>query len=109
VGTEFNAYRKYLQTATVVEETKKLNEESPRSPAYGFTYLPSAELRTTVNTCYSIANTYIKLFLSGNYDAGKSVDQVIAELNAELRNNGMSDVINEKQTQLNEFLKNRKE
>lgn len=109
VGTEFNAYRKYLQNATVVEDTKKLNDESPRSPAYGFTYLPSASLRTTVNTCYSIANTCIKLYLSGNYDADKSVEQVIAELNAELTSNGLLDIINEKQAQLNEFLKNKKE
>lgn len=107
VGTEFNAYRKYMQNATVVEDTKKLNNESPRSPAYGFTYLPSSSLRTTVDTCYNIANTCIKLYLSGNYDNSKSVDEVIAALNAELRSNGLADIINEKQAQLNEFLRNK--
>lgn len=107
VGTEFNAYRKYMQNATVVEDTKKLNNESPRSPAYGFTYLPSSSLRTTVDTCYNIANTCIKLYLSGNYDNSKSVDDVISELNAELRKNGLADIINEKQAQLNEFLRNK--
>ncbi len=105
VGTEFNVYRKYLQNATVVEDTKKLNANSKRSPAYGFTFLPSSNIRTTVSSCYMIAYTEIKKFLNGTYDDTKTVQQMINELNESLRSNGLMDIINAKQTQLNAFLK----
>lgn len=104
VGTEFNVYRKYLQSATVVEDTKALNANSKKSPAYGFTFLPSSSLRTTISSCYMIAYTEIKKFLNGTYDDTKTVDQMIDELNTSLKNNGLMDIINAKQTQLNAFL-----
>lgn len=105
VGSEFNVYRKYLQSATVVEETKALNSGSKRSPAYGFTFLPNSALRTQISACYMNAYTYIKQFLNGTYDDSKTVDKIIEELNTTLKNNGLADIINAKQAQLDSFLK----
>lgn len=108
VGTEFNAYRKYLQNATVVEDTKKLNAESPRSIAYGFTFLPDSSIKSEVDNCFTIAANYVKMFLNGTYDNRKTVEQAIAEINSDLAKGGLQKIISAKQTQLNEFLRNKK-
>jgi len=105
VGTEFNVYRKYLQSSTVVEDTKKLNNESKKSPAYGFTYIPDKDVNTAVSSCYSVADNYVKQFLNGTYDATKTADQIIADLNKELAQAGAADIVKSKQAQLDSFLK----
>lgn len=105
VGTEFNVYRKYLQSSTVVEDTKKLNNESKKSPAYGFTYIPDSDVNTAVSSCYSVADNYVKQFLNGTYDATKTADQIIADLNKELAQAGAADIVKSKQAQLDSFLK----
>lgn len=105
VGTEFNVYRKYLQSDTVVEDTKKLNNESKKSPAYGFTYVPEKDVNTAVNSCYSVADNYVKQFLNGTYDASKTADQIIADMNKELSAEGATNIVKSKQAQLNQFLK----
>lgn len=105
VGTEFNVYRKYLQSSTVVEDTKKLNSESKKSPAYGFTYVPEKDINTAVSSCYSVGDNYVKQFLNGTYDASKTADQIISEMNKELNNAGAADIVKSKQTQLDKFLK----
>ncbi len=104
VGTEFNVYRKYLQNATVVEDTKELNSTSKISSAYGFTFLYTIELSSDISSCYRVADTQIKLLLSGNYDKTKTTDKIIEDLVAELNRNGASRIISAKQTQLNAFL-----
>lgn len=104
VGTEFNVYRKYLQSATVVEDTKKLNDESKKSPAYGFTYIAEKDLDSSISSCYSVANNYVKQFLNGTYDSSKSVDEIILELNSQLKENGAAKIVESKQKQLNAFL-----
>ena len=104
VGTEFNVYRKYLQKATVVEDTKALNATSAKSPAYGFTFLPTSALRSDISSCYRVADTQIKLMLSGNYDSSKTTDKIIEDFVAELNRNGAAGIISAKQTQLNAFL-----
>lgn len=105
VGTEFNVYRKYLQSSTVVEDTKKLNEESKKSPAYGFTYIPDNGVDSAVSACYSVADNYVKQFLNGTYDASKTADQIIGDLNKELNEAGAADIVTSKQAQLDTFLK----
>lgn len=104
VGTEFNVYRKYLQSATVVEDTKKLNNESKKSPAYGFTYIPEKDLNSSLSACYTDANNYVKQFLNGTYDASKTVDEILGELNEKLNDNGAKNIVKSKQKQLDSFL-----
>lgn len=104
VGTEFNVYRKYLQSATVVEDTKKLNNESKKSPAYGFTYIADKDVDSSISACYTVANNYVKQFLNGTYDATKTVDEIIGELNSQLNENGAKDIVQSKQKQLDNFL-----
>lgn len=104
VGTEFNLYRKYLQSDTVVADTKKLNTESKKSPAYGFTYIPDKDVNTSISSCYSIADNYVKQFLNGTYDATKTADEIVKELNEQLNKNGASEIVKSKQSQLDKFL-----
>ncbi len=104
VGTEFNVYRKYLQSDTVVEDTKKLNSESKKSIAYGFTYTADRDVNSSIGACYTVANNYVKQFLNGTYDSSKTVDQIISELNSELESSGASKIIQSKQKQLDAFL-----
>jgi len=103
-GTEFNVYRKYLQTATVVDDTKKLNDESKKSSAYGFTYIADKDIDSSISACYTVANNYVKQFLNGTYDSTKTVDQLINELNDELNSAGAKEIVQAKQKQLNGFL-----
>lgn len=104
VGTEFNVYRKYLQSATVVEDTRALNANSKVSPAYGFTFLPSSITKQDMSSCYMTAETQIKMLLSGNYDKSKTTDEIINGLVSALNRNGAARIVSEKQTQLNAFL-----
>lgn len=105
IGTDFNVYRKYLQSATVIEDTKTLNSESKKSPAYGFTYVADRDLDSSISACYTVANNYVKQFLNGTYDSSKTVDQIIAQLNKELKENGADKIVEAKQKQLDKFLK----
>lgn len=105
VGTEFNTYRKYLQSATVVEDTEKLNSESKKSLAFGFSYVPDKDINSAVSSCYAIAKNYMNQFLNGTYDASKTIDEIIAQLNGELKSNGVEKIIQSKQKKLDNFLK----
>ena len=107
VGTEFNVYRKYLQSATVVEETRELNATSKVSPAYGFTFLPTSSLRADMSSCYMVASTQIKQLLNGTYDNSKTTDEIINKLVSDLNSNGAQRIISAKQTQLDAFINNK--
>lgn len=106
IGTEFNAYRKYLQSATVVEDTKKLNAEGLKSPAYGFTFRPSnSTITSIIDSCYATVEPYINRFLVGTYDKTKTTTELMAEINSKLKTIGLDQIISAKQAQLDAFLK----
>ena len=106
VGTEFNAYRKYLQSATVVADTKKLNNEGLKSPAYGFTYIPeNLSIKSVIGSCSLVANDCVEGLEKGTYNRDKSANEIIAELNSQLRRYGVDQIISAKQAQLDAFLK----
>lgn len=106
VGTEFNAYRKFLQSATVVQDTKKLNAEGLMSPAYGFTYRPqNSTITAMIDSCHSTVRPYIDMFLVGTYDKNKTTSELMAEINNKLKTMGLDQIIAAKQAQLDAFLK----
>ena len=102
VGKELLVYRKEGQSSTVVQETKALNSNSHKSPAYGFTYQPKTVTSAKLADTYRIADTYIIKFLNGTYNKQKSTQEIIDEMVGKMTY--MTDIITEKQAQLNAFL-----
>lgn len=70
------------------------------SPAYGFTYSPSANLRPKVNACLQIVDKYQNALLSGYLDPEETLPLFCSELEAA----GIEEIIQEKQQQLDAWL-----
>lgn len=102
-GTEFNAFRKRGYSDTWVEEVKAINNNAAYSPAYGFAFVPTRDLESDLDNASLIAQRYINMFLKGTYTSSKTNEQLISEMNNEMKSY-VSDVIEAKQTQLNAFL-----
>ena len=83
---------------TTVSYTKP--EVCKVSPAYGFTYSPSANLRPKVNACLQIVDKYQNALLSGYLDPEETLPLFCSELEAA----GIEEIIQEKQQQLDAWL-----
>ncbi len=70
------------------------------SPAYGFTYTPSAELRPIVSNCLQIVGKYENALLSGYLDP----EETLPLFQAELQEAGISTIVADKQAQLDAWL-----
>lgn len=75
-------------------------EECTVSPAYGFTYTPSANLRPKVNSCLQIVDKYQSALLSGYLDPEEALPLFRSELEAA----GIGEIVQEKQQQLDAWL-----
>lgn len=70
------------------------------SPAYGFTYSPSANLRPKVNACLQIVDKYQNALLSGYLNPEETLPLFRSELEAA----GIGEIVQEKQQQLDAWL-----
>ncbi len=106
LGSQLNTYRKRGYSKDWVQTIKDINANGVVSPAYGFTYIPDYKLKTNLDNCYRIADTYITKFTNGTYDASKTNEQIIAEMNKEMKDY-VGEIISTKQAQLDAFLANK--
>lgn len=104
VGSQLNVYRKRGFAENWDDVIREINRTATKSTAYGFCYVPSSnKIQSAISTASEIAQRYTSQFINGKYDKTKTVDQIIAALNAELKPY-LDTIINDKQTQLNKFL-----
>lgn len=102
-GSELNTYPKENYASNWVEVIKDINKNGVKSPAYGFTYVPTQAEREAMNNCNIVVGDYMNYFLTGTYDKSKSNEDIIAEMNNSIK--GYVDtIISAKQNQLNAFL-----
>ena len=102
-GSQLNTYRKRGYKENWVQTIKDINANGVVSPAYGFTYIPDYKLKANLDNCYRIADEYITKFANGTYDASKTNEQIIAEMNGKMKDY-VGKIISTKQEQLDAFL-----
>lgn len=102
-GSELNTYRKEGYAENWAQKIRDFNNSATFSPAYGFTYLPDYSMNVNLSNCYRIADEYITKFINGTYDATKTSDEIISEMNGKMKSY-VKDILTTKQTQLDAFL-----
>lgn len=105
-GCELNTYAKENYASNWVEVIKDINKNGVKSPAYGFTYMPTKEESDAMNWCNITVGEYMNYFLNGSYAKDKSTKQIIAEMNEKIDKH-VAKIIPAKQKQLNDFLANK--
>lgn len=102
LGNQFNAYILDGQADDVWEETQKLNDEAQLSPLYGF--LPDTKkISVQLASCKSVVGEYKSALGEGVGDTDKLYSEFIAKLDAA----GVNTLIDELQTQINAWAKNK--
>lgn len=101
VGNTFLSY--YVDESMIGcwEETKQINENAALSPLYGFTF-DASPVRSQMAAINANLDANLEPVLCGMGDGG--VDQAIANLNQYLYDNGLQDILDEMQRQVNEWL-----
>ena len=100
-GNQFNAYLKGDQPDDVWEQTIALNESSEVSPLLGFVF-DQEPVQNQIAQCQSVVDQYYKSIVTGSVDP----DQYIPEFLDKLEQAGASEIIAEKQSQLDEWVAN---
>ena len=95
-----NTYPLDINGPTFFDDLLKFNEETMKSQAFGFAF-DITPVTDQYAACSNIMQKYYKPLLSGAVD----VESTIKQANAELEAAGLQDIIDAKQTQLDEYLK----
>lgn len=104
VGSQLNVYRKRGFAENWVEVIKNINKTATKSAAYGFCYIPTNnDITSALGNASAIASRYTSQFINGQYDKTKTNEQIIAQLNEELKPY-LTKILNDKQTKLDAFL-----
>ena len=97
IGNQFNALINENQDATVWEETKKMNDESAKSPILGFRF-DDSNIKTELSSISAISGEYSALS-NGSRDYTEFWDEMISRYNSV----GLQKVKDEVQKQLDNF------
>lgn len=87
----------------VWKKYKEVNSSAKRSVAMGFAYDPS-KVTNEIAACSAVWQKYYKSIGCGSVDP----DEYIPKFAVDMKNAGLQKIIDEKQTQLNAWLKNKK-
>lgn len=82
--------------------TREFNKNSIKSSAFGFVW-DASEVKNEVTACTNVMNKYHKALMCGAIDP----EENLPKFNEELKNAGIEAILKSKQTQLNEWLKNK--
>ncbi len=102
--TMFNAYRKIKQPEDMVSQIKGINSTATVSRGNGFTFIPSRSVASYQDDCAREIDTVITQLINGTYDKTKTARQIVDALNSKLDDNGLNDILTEKQQKYNAFL-----
>lgn len=102
-GSELNTYMKEGYAKNWAEVIRDINKNGVKSPAYGFTYMPSRDELTAMNWVNITVSDYMNYFLNGSYAKDKTNKQIIAEMNEKIDKHA-NVIIPAKQKQLDAFL-----
>ena len=94
------------QPADQWDGVRKLNEEAESSPTLGFLFNPE-NVENEIAALQAVVEKYNSTLNTGAHDGDKSVQDILDEMNAELESAGLQDVLEEVQTQLDEFMAGR--
>lgn len=100
LGNLFLTYKLEGEPDTKWEEFEDFNDKSQVSPALGFKFNSS-----NVSTEIAAINNVLEEFKSTIYSGSVDIDEYLVKLNAKLKEQGIDKVINEMQTQLDEWKK----
>ena len=99
-----NTFLSYVISSDMVgcwEETKQINANAVESPLYGFTF-DTKPVRSQMAAINANLDAYLDPVLAGMGEGG--VDAAIASLNDYLYKNGLQDILDEMQSQVNAWL-----
>lgn len=101
VGNTFLSY--YVDSSMIGcwEETKQINDNAELSPLYGFTF-DASPVRNQMAAINANLDAHLEPVLCGMGEGG--LDAGIASLNQYLYDNGLQDILDEMQRQVNEWL-----
>ncbi len=99
-GNQYLAHIWEGNPPTIWEEMKSFNDNAVRSKAFGFQY-DDSKVRSEVIACSTVVEKYEDGFLHGVYD----IDTMLPVFIRELKEAGIERIIEEKQSQLDEWLK----
>ncbi|MFD0672697.1 ABC transporter substrate-binding protein [Cohnella sp. GCM10027633] len=100
MGSVFNGYLLEGQPADTWDQTKKMNESAKVSPYFGFTF-NEEPVQTEIASTDAVLDKYGIGLESGTLDP----DKYLAEFRDKLKKAGSEKLLQEKQNQLNEWLK----
>jgi len=101
VGNTFLSYLVDEEQIGCWEETKQINANAGESPLYGFTF-DSTPVRSQMANINANLDAYLDPILAGMGEGG--VDAAIASLNDYLSVNGLQDILDEMQRQVDAWL-----
>ena len=101
VGNTFLSY--YVDDSMIGcwEETKQINDNAELSPLYGFTF-DASPVRNQMAAINANLDAHLEPVLCGMGEGG--LDAGIASLNQYLYDNGLQEILDEMQRQVNEWL-----
>jgi putative aldouronate transport system substrate-binding protein len=103
VGNTFLSYHVDESQIGCWEETDKINKNAAASPLLGFTF-DSKPVRAQMSTINGNIDEYLEPILCGMGEGG--TEAAIAALNEFLYDAGLQDILDEMQSQVNEWLEN---
>ena len=103
LGNEFNDYLLEGQSAADLKLMAKENKTASRSKAFGFTF-DSGSVKTQYSTVNNVLNQYLPGLRCGSLDP----ETQLSKLNEDLKEAGIDDIIQAKQSQLDDWLKEQK-
>ncbi len=101
VGNTFLSYLIDESQIGCWEETKQINANAAESPLYGFTF-DSSKIRGKMAAINANLDAYLNPILCGMGEG--TLDEAIASLNQYLYDNGLQDILDEMQRQVDEWL-----
>jgi len=101
VGNSFLTYHVHESQIGCWDETKKINSEAKTSPLLGFTF-DASPVRAKVAAINGYIDAYLEPVLCGMGEGGS--EAAIANLNKFLYDNGLQDILNEMQRQIDAWL-----
>ncbi len=99
-GNQFNAYQKEGNDPEAWEKQDEFNRSAEESVILGFSF-DSSPVTTEVANCSAVINEYLRSFLYGVRDLDTEYNQFLEKL----ENAGMNKIIEEKQKQIDAYLK----
>lgn len=94
-GCQFNAYLLPGQAATVWDDTKKLNQESKKSPLLGFSF-NSEPVKSEIAQCKSVTDEFVPAMTTGAMDP----DEALPKFLDKLKKAGSEKIVAELQKQI---------